>query len=180
VTPTADDVISALWRGNAQRTVAAMRMNTRSSRGHAILYLCIEELDGDHGKRMGKLTLVDLAGMESSKKSFAVDGPSNDPRRREEARHINTSLCALASVVAALSSGSSGHGATHVPYRDAKLTRLLQACALFARPLPLPNLVHTQGAQAICSNQNRAGTSRATGFTEGDGRSAPHLVSFHP
>lgn len=126
LTPTADDVMSALWRGNAQRTVAAMKMNGRSSRGHAILYLCIDEFNGDDGKRMGKLTLVDLAGMESSKKSFAVDGPSNDPRQREEAKHINTSLCALASVVAALSSGGAGAGGAHVPYRDSKLTRLLQ------------------------------------------------------
>eukprot|EP00967_Tisochrysis_lutea_P112429 scaffold177526_cov32-Tisochrysis_lutea.AAC.3 len=126
LTPTADDVMSALWRGNGKRTVAAMKMNARSSRGHAIMYLYVEEINGDEGKRVGKLTLVDLAGMESSKKSFAVDGPSNDPKRREEAKHINTSLCALASVIAALSAASTGQYSAHVPYRDSKLTRLLQ------------------------------------------------------
>jgi len=123
LTPSADDVMNALWRGNAHRTVAAMKMNARSSRGHAILYVCVEELNGDAGKRMGKLTLVDLAGMESSKKSFPVEGASGHPQRREEAKHINTSLCALASVVAALSSSSGGD---HVPFRDSKLTRLLR------------------------------------------------------
>ena len=51
--------------------------------------------------------LCDLAGMESSKKSSAVEGPSNDPQRREEAKHINTSLCALGTVVERLSASQA-------------------------------------------------------------------------
>ena len=71
----------------------------------------------------GTLVLVDLAGMESSKKSYSVEGDSAKAARREEARHINVSLFALGSVVERLSStGATGH----VPYRNAKLTRLLQ------------------------------------------------------
>ena len=46
-----------------------------------------------------KLNLVDLAGMESSKKSFAVEGASNNPARREEAKNINVSLYALGTVI---------------------------------------------------------------------------------
>lgn len=72
------------------------------------------------GERHGKLNLVDLAGMESSKKSYAVEGASNAPARREEAKNTNTSLYALGSVVERLSAG----GSSHIPYRDAKLTRL--------------------------------------------------------
>ena len=49
LTPSADDVMNALWRGNAHRTVAAMKMNARSSRGHAILYVCVEERGDDPG-----------------------------------------------------------------------------------------------------------------------------------
>ena len=55
------------------------------------------------GERSGKLTLVDLAGMESSKKSVNVEGASSNPTRREEAKNINQSLCALGSVIARLS-----------------------------------------------------------------------------
>ena len=53
----------------------------------------------------GKLTLVDLAGMESAKKSYAAEGPSNQPARREEAKNINTSLYALGTVIERLASG---------------------------------------------------------------------------
>ena len=70
----------------------------------------------------GKLTLVDLAGMESAKKSYAAEGPSNQPARREEAKNINTSLYALGTVIERLASGDVGH----VPWRNSKLTRLLQ------------------------------------------------------
>ena len=61
-------------RGNAKRVVAAMKMNLRSSRGHAILSLHIEEPGMLGAVKTSKLNLVDLAGMESSKKSFAVEG----------------------------------------------------------------------------------------------------------
>ena len=89
----------------------------------------------------GKLVLVDLAGMESSKKSYAVEGASAHGQRREEARHINTSLYALGTVIEKLSSsasssagggGGGGRGgiaeAVHVPFRNSKLTRYLQEC----------------------------------------------------
>ena len=67
-----------------------------------------------------------LAGMESSKKSYPVEGASNNPMRREEAKNINVSLYALGGVIEALS--KTGKGGAHVPWRNAKLTRVLQAC----------------------------------------------------
>ena len=67
----------------------------------------------------------DLLGMESSKKSAAVEvsGPSAAKARQEEAKRINMSLLALSNVVNALAS----KGAMKVPFRDSKLTRLLQS-----------------------------------------------------
>ena len=60
--------------------------------------------------------------MESAKKSYAAEGPSNQPARREEAKNINASLYALGTVIERLASGDVGH----VPWRNSKLTRLLQ------------------------------------------------------
>lgn len=124
-----EEVLETLNRGNASRLVAAMKMNDRSSRSHAIFSIGLAELGGDE---CGRLFLVDLAGMESSKKSFSVEGASSKPQRREEAKNINTSLYALGSVIERLSAGLRHHGESggpnHVPYRDSKLTRLLQEC----------------------------------------------------
>ena len=116
------EVMRAVMRGNDHRVVAAMKMNDRSSRGHALIQLTVREVSGEGYERTGKLTLVDLAGMESSKKSYALEGASNNPLRQEEVKAINQSLWALGSVIERLASGGGGH----VPYRDSKLTRMLQ------------------------------------------------------
>ena len=139
--------MAVLQAGDANRVVAAMKMNPRSSRGHALFALHVSDTrpdaEAEGGARAiptrrnsflrnsltrlfscaaGKLTLVDLAGMESAKKSYAAEGPSNQPARREEAKNINTSLYALGTVIERLASGDVGH----VPWRNSKLTRLLQ------------------------------------------------------
>jgi len=114
------EVMKAVARGDTKRVVAAMAMNPRSSRGHGII--AIEVLNAS-GEKHGRLTLVDLAGMESSKKSYAVEGASNNKTRQEEAKRINMSLLALSGVINALAS----KGQTRVPFRDSKLTRLLQS-----------------------------------------------------
>ena len=124
---SATEVMDALERGNAKRVVAKMSMNPRSSRGHAIFTIYVRELKAHGSERSAKLHLVDLAGMESSKKSYAVEGASNNPARREEAKNINQSLYALGSVIERLSAAHKGPGGKgHVPWRDSKLTRLLQ------------------------------------------------------
>ena len=116
------DVMAAIKLGDGRRVIAAMAMNPRSSRGHGVV--AIHLLDAK-GNAYGRLTLADLAGMESSKKSSAVpdsSGKGADPIRKEEAKRINTSLLALSSVISVLAS----KGTARVPYRDSKLTRLLQ------------------------------------------------------
>ena len=76
--------------------------------------------DGDNHIRVGKLNLVDLAGSERQAKTGAAG------TRLKEATKINLSLSALGNVISALVDGKS----THIPYRDSKLTRLLQGCKL--------------------------------------------------
>ena len=119
------EVMRTVMRGNANRVVAAMKMNDRSSRGHAVITLHVREVRGEGSERAGKLSLVDLAGMESSKKSYAMEGASKAAERQEEVKHINQSLWALGSVIERLSALGGKEG--HVPYRDSKLTRLLQS-----------------------------------------------------
>jgi hypothetical protein len=124
---TSKEVMDNLARGNSKRVVAAMKMNARSSRGHAIFTMYVKEILSYGGEKCGKLNLVDLAGMESSKKSYAVEGASNNEMRKVEAKNINVSLYALGSVIERLSeAGRKGGGTAHIPYRDSKLTRLLQ------------------------------------------------------
>ncbi|GFX20947.1 kinesin-like protein KIF3B [Trichonephila clavipes] len=95
-------------------------MNAHSSRSHAIFMISIEscetDADGNAHMKIGKLNLVDLAGSEKQAKTGAVGST------QKESIKINLSLSALGNVISALVDGKS----THVPYRDSKLTRLLQ------------------------------------------------------
>jgi len=112
------EISNVLKVGKKNRTVGATLMNQDSSRSHSIFTITVET--SDHGAdghiRMGKLNLVDLAGSERQSKT----GATGD--RLKEATKINLSLSALGNVISALVDGKSGH----IPYRDSKLTRLLQ------------------------------------------------------
>lgn len=114
------DVDKWMELGQKNRSVAATLMNATSSRSHAIFTVAIEMAtkgeDGEEHVRMGKLHLVDLAGSERQAKT----GATGD--RLKEGAKINLSLSALGNVISSLVDGKS----SHVPYRDSKLTRLLQ------------------------------------------------------
>jgi len=111
-----DDVFSLLKRGNANRATAATNLNEHSSRSHMVLCVDVESgLNNGQPSNKGVLYLVDLAGSERVGKS-QVEGA-----QLKEAAAINKSLSALGNVMEALDRKSS-----HVPYRDSKLTYLLQ------------------------------------------------------
>ncbi|XP_044310474.1 kinesin-like protein KIF3A isoform X1 [Varanus komodoensis] len=120
VVNNADDMDRIMTLGHKNRSVGATNMNEHSSRSHAIFTITIEcsekGVDGNMHVRMGKLHLVDLAGSERQAKTGATG------QRLKEATKINLSLSTLGNVISALVDGKS----THVPYRNSKLTRLLQ------------------------------------------------------
>ena len=126
------EILNVITVGKRNRTVGETLMNQDSSRSHAIFMITIESSTittpqgqaspGMENKesastiRVGKLNLVDLAGSERQSKT----GATGD--RLKEATKINLSLSALGNVISALVDGKGGH----IPYRDSKLTRMLQ------------------------------------------------------
>nr|CAD7443424.1 unnamed protein product [Timema bartmani] len=150
VVNNADDMERIMTLGNKNRMVGATAMNETSSRSHAIFTITIENGDvGEDGKqhiKMGKLHLVDLACYSRARLDWTakdkVIGARSRPERcycvlqgserqsktgatglrLKEATKINLSLSTLGNVISALVDGKS----THIPYRNSKLTRLLQ------------------------------------------------------
>ena len=142
-----NDVTNLMHLASKKRATASTNMNAVSSRSHAICTLNVsiapndsidengEGMEDDCSPRSlsssdqngmkAKLTLVDLAGSERMKRTGA------EGKRMKEGININKGLFVLGQVVSALSemgqrSGSSGGSGSHIPYRDSKLTRLLQ------------------------------------------------------
>ncbi|XP_041950615.1 kinesin-like protein KIF3C isoform X1 [Alosa sapidissima] len=120
VTKNVKEIEHVMNVGNQTRSIGFTNMNEHSSRSHAIFLITVEcsqmGPDGQNHIRVGRLNLVDLAGSERQAKT-GVRG-----ERLKEATKINLSLSALGNVISALVDGRS----SHVPYRDSKLTRLLQ------------------------------------------------------
>ncbi|EGZ10469.1 hypothetical protein PHYSODRAFT_261764, partial [Phytophthora sojae] len=123
VVKDAAEIDHVMQTGKKNRSVGATLMNQTSSRSHSIFTIVVECLsegsaggDGKDHVCVGKLNLVDLAGSERQSKT----GATGD--RLQEANKINLSLSALGNVISALVDGKS----KHIPYRDSKLTRLLQ------------------------------------------------------
>ncbi|KAI3993815.1 hypothetical protein MKX01_002828 [Papaver californicum] len=118
----ARDVIQLLVQGTNNRKVAATNMNHASSRSHSVFTCIIEskwEIQGVTHHRFARLNLVDLAGSERQKSSGA------EGERLKEATNINKSLSTLGLVIMNLVNVTYGKS-LHVPYRDSKLTFLLQ------------------------------------------------------
>ncbi|KAA3464008.1 kinesin-related protein 4-like isoform X1 [Gossypium australe] len=113
--------LSLIAAGEEHRHVGSTNFNLLSSRSHTIFTLTIESSScGEHNEgeavNLSQLNLIDLAGSESSK-------AETTGVRRKEGSYINKSLLTLGTVISKLTDGR----ATHIPYRDSKLTRLLQS-----------------------------------------------------
>uniref|UniRef100_A0A3B3TU54 Kinesin-like protein n=1 Tax=Poecilia latipinna TaxID=48699 RepID=A0A3B3TU54_9TELE len=113
-----EEVMDAIDEGKNNRHVAVTNMNEHSSRSHSIFLINIKQENTQTEQKLtGKLYLVDLAGSEKVGKTGA-EGTVLD-----EAKMINKSLSSLGNVISALAEGSVRH---YVPYRDSKMTRILQ------------------------------------------------------
>ncbi|KAJ6930352.1 kinesin-like protein KIN-4C [Populus alba x Populus x berolinensis] len=127
-----EEMASYLSRGSLSRATGSTNMNSQSSRSHAIFTITMEQKKisscpiGVNNDDIGddilcaKLHLVDLAGSERAKRTGA------DGMRFKEGIHINKGLLALGNVISALGDEKKKKEGGHVPYRDSKLTRLLQ------------------------------------------------------
>ncbi|CUS14217.1 unnamed protein product [Tuber aestivum] len=129
-------VESILRRASQTRSVAATKANERSSRSHSVFILKLIGLNSVTGERSeGTLNLVDLAGSERLSHSQSTG------ERLKETQNINRSLSCLGDVIAALGNGKEN---SHIPYRNSKLTYLLQyslggnsKCLMFVMVSPM-------------------------------------------
>ncbi|KAI0482326.1 kinesin-domain-containing protein [Xylariaceae sp. FL0804] len=155
-------LLRVIARGDQARRTASTQFNARSSRSHAVVQIVVESRErspvgvagGDSkragllpgGVRVSTLSLIDLAGSEKAAES---------KERRAEGSHINKSLLTLGTVISKLSEHKEGKGndkdGKHLPYRDSKLTRLLQG-ALAGNSL----------VSILCTIQTGAAGSTAT------------------
>ncbi|TYI82443.1 hypothetical protein E1A91_D05G220600v1 [Gossypium mustelinum] len=131
---TLKEMAACLEQGSLSRATGSTNMNNQSSRSHAIFTITLEQMhklnpvsgDGSPNDIMSeeylcaKLHLVDLAGSERAKRT------GSDGMRFKEGVHINKGLLALGNVISALGDEKKRKEGVHVPYRDSKLTRLLQ------------------------------------------------------
>ena len=112
-----EDIAELIKQGESSRSVSATKMNQRSSRSHSLFIITIEQKNiQDDSIKVGRLNLIDLAGSEKVGKTGATGNTL------EEAKKINQSLSALGNCIHALTESKRGH----IPYRDSKLTRILQ------------------------------------------------------
>jgi kinesin family protein 3/17 len=115
-----EDMLKVFEEGNLSRHVGATNMNEHSSRSHSVFTITVEssEIDenGEAHIKVGKLNIVDLAGSERQSKT----GATGD--RLKEATKINLSLSTLCHVISSLTDPKC----TYIPYRDSRLTRILQ------------------------------------------------------
>ncbi|XP_034226435.1 kinesin-like protein KIN-7O isoform X2 [Prunus dulcis] len=123
-----EQVLDLMEFGESHRHIGETNMNLYSSRSHTIFRMIIESRDRNEDEDIGSscdavrvsvLNLVDLAGSERAAKTGA------EGVRLKEGSHINKSLMTLGTVIKKLSEGAESQGG-HVPYRDSKLTRILQ------------------------------------------------------
>ncbi|KAI8378632.1 hypothetical protein BD560DRAFT_389939 [Blakeslea trispora] len=114
-----EELLSFLAKGSLCRTVGSTEMNTVSSRSHAVFSVILKQQKSpEEASLTSKFHFVDLAGSERLKRTNAQGD------RAREGISINSGLLALGNVISAL--GDEARRTSHIPYRDSKLTRLLQ------------------------------------------------------
>jgi kinesin family member 5 len=112
-----EEMMEVIAAGAENRELSATGMNAGSSRSHSVLIVSISSRNTDNqSTKAGKLFLVDLAGSEMVSKTGA------EGQQLEEAKMINKSLTSLGKVIKSLTESKGAH----IPYRDSKLTRMLQ------------------------------------------------------
>lgn len=156
-------LLRVIARGDHSRRTSSTQFNSRSSRSHAVVQIVVESRErvpsnnaqdkragiAPGGVRVSTLSLIDLAGSERA---------ADDKERRTEGAHINKSLLTLGNIISGLSDSkekqaTSGDG-RHLPYRDSKLTRLLQ-----------PALSGNSLVSILCTVQLVSGVNANTGET---------------
>ncbi|GAA5803773.1 hypothetical protein HPULCUR_009257 [Helicostylum pulchrum] len=120
IVKTAQEVMNCIKEGEGNRHISATDYNEHSSRSHTVFQFVIESrskgvpANTNRGVRVSQLNLIDLAGSEKV---------ATDIERRKEGGYINKSLLTLGNVISKL---TSDEPATHIPFRNSKLTRILQ------------------------------------------------------
>ena len=125
---SAQEICTLMERGGRERVTGNTKMSELSSRSHAIFRIMVCETtmegEGDNEQvsrvKVGQLNIVDLAGSEKVRQTGATG------QRLEESKYINKSLSHLGNVIAALTTAKDSASRQHVPYRDSKLTRILE------------------------------------------------------
>jgi kinesin family protein C2/C3 len=160
IVTSTDDIKKIMTVGENNRTTASTKMNTNSSRSHLLLILLLKSYNSvSQMTTHGRLTLVDLAGSERISRSEATG------LRLTEAAAINKSLSALGQVY-----GSIRDGALHIPFRNSKLTHLLQPClggnakaCMFVNVSPLEtNHAETTSTLEFGTNARQVALGKAT------------------
>ncbi|KAJ5818273.1 hypothetical protein N7474_003864 [Penicillium riverlandense] len=158
-------LLRVIARGDHARRTSSTQFNARSSRSHAVVQIVVESREraptgnsqdkragiAPGGVRVSTLSLIDLAGSERA---------ADDKERRTEGAHINKSLLTLGNIISRLSDNKDKQGnpadreGRHLPYRDSKLTRLLQ-----------PALSGNSLVSILCTIQCATGVNAHTGET---------------
>uniref|UniRef100_H2ZQE9 Kinesin-like protein n=1 Tax=Ciona savignyi TaxID=51511 RepID=H2ZQE9_CIOSA len=177
-----EEVMETIDEGKSNRHVAVTNMNEHSSRSHSIFLINVKQENTiSETKLTGKLYLVDLAGSEKVGKTGA------EGTVLHEAMNINKSLSSLGNVISALADGTK----THIPYRDSKMTRILQdslggncRTTIFICCSPASyNEAETKstllfGVRMVFLNQNRNHNTLITATTSTTTLSSPALKGF--
>lgn len=172
-------LLRVIARGDNARRVGSTQFNARSSRSHAVVQIVVESRERQAGNtslqenkrqavvpggvRVSTLSLIDLAGSEKA---------ADNKERRTEGSHINKSLLTLGTVIARLSGDKDKQGKEkavsvadkdkHLPYRDSKLTRLLQGALSGGSLISILCTIQIGSIGSIASAQNHTGETLNT------------------